>query len=201
MKILAFTDVHGYDKALRSLKAKSKRSRPDLVLCAGDFTVFEHNMENILRKINSLGKTVFLIHGNHESESKVRRLCRKFRNISFIHKRIVSFGGVLFLGWGGGGFSFSDKSFEDFVRKNKAKINAAEKVVFMTHAPPYGTSLDFLEYSKAHVGNKSFTRFIKSHKNVVLAISGHLHENEGKKDKLNSAVLSNPGLFGRIFKV
>ena len=200
MKILAFADVHGFDKAFKSLKNKVKRSKPDMIICAGDFTLFEHDMEKILKKINAFNKPVFLIQGNHESSSRVQSLCRKFKNISFTHKKIKPFKNFLVFGWGGGGFSFTDKEFEKFVKKNKPKFKKKE-VVFVTHAPPYNTKLDYLDYSKSHVGNKSFTDFIKKNKNIILAISGHLHENEGKKDNINKTILANPGIYGRIFQI
>ena len=200
MKVLAFADVHGYEKALQSLKNKAKRSKPNLIICAGDFTLFEHNIEKILKKINSFGRKILVIHGNHESSSRVKSLCKKFKNITFFDKRLVPFEDFLVFGWGGGGFAFKDKEFEQFVKKNKNKLKN-KKIIFITHAPPYNTKLDFLDYTKSHVGNKSFTEFIKKNKNVVLVISGHLHENEGKKDKINQAVLANPGIYGRIYRI
>ncbi len=200
MKLLAFVDSHGSASALKVLKEKVKKSNPDLIVCAGDFTLFEHNINKILKKINSLGKPVFLVHGNHESRLRIQKLCRDFKNIRFIHKKIVPFKNILLIGWGGGGFSFTDKEFEKFIKKNKQKLKN-KKIVLITHAPPYNTKVDYLAYSKMHAGNKSITQCIKSNKNVILAISGHLHETEGKKDKLNNCVIVNPGTSGRIFTV
>lgn len=200
MKVLAFADLHGYDKALVSLKNKVKKSKPDLILCAGDFTLFEREIIKIIKKIDSFGKPVFLIHGNHESASLVKSLCNKSKNIQFIHKKIVELGGFLFFGFGGGGFSSSEKEFDVFVKKNKKRLSSTP-LVLITHAPPFNTKLDFLDYSKHHAGCKSFSNFIKKFDNVVLAVSGHLHETEGKKDVLNNAVLCNPGVFGRIFNL
>lgn len=200
MKILAFVDLHGYASALKSLKSKIKKSRPDLIICAGDFTLFEHDIEKILKKLNSFNKPVFIIHGNHESLTSVKSLCKQFKNLECIHKKFVFFKDFLFFGWGGGGFSFIDRSFEVFVKKNKDKLKN-KKIIFITHAPPFGTCVDYLAFNKAHAGNKSFTSFIKKNKNIILSISGHLHETAGKKCELNNAIISNPGCFGRIFKL
>ena len=85
--------------------------------------------------------------------------------------------------------------------RRKFKLKGKKKIVLVTHAPPFNTKIDYLAYSKMHAGNKSFTNFIKSKKNVIFSISGHLHETEGKKDKLNNAVLVNPGAMGRIYYI
>lgn len=200
MKILAFVDSHGSSSALKVLKSRVKKSNPDLIICAGDFTLFEHNLEKILKKINALGKPVFLIHGNHEVAARVNVICNALKNITFIHKKIIPFKDILLVGWGGGGFSFSDKEFEKFVKNNKQKLKN-KKIILITHAPPYNTKIDYLAYSKMHAGNKSFTNFIKSHKNVVLAVSGHLHETAAKKDELNNCIIANPGADGRVYSV
>ncbi len=200
MKIFAFVDVHGSSSALRSLKSKIKKSKPDLVICAGDFTLFEHDLQKILKKIDSFNVPVFLIHGNHESAKLVKSLCSKSKNIKFVHKKIVPFQNFLVLGWGGGGFSFTDKEFEKFIKPNKLKLKN-KKIILITHAPPYNTKVDYLANSRMHAGNKSFTNFIKSNKNIVLAVSGHLHETKDKQDKINNAIISNPGPFGKVFKL
>jgi uncharacterized protein len=200
MKILAFVDLHGSFSVLKSLKNKVKKSNPDLLVCAGDFTLFDRNVEKILAKLNSFKKPVLIVPGNHESVHLTRSLCSFFDNLVFIHKRIFSFGDFLFLGWGGGGFSFIEKEFEDFVRKNKVKLSE-KNVVLVTHAPPFGTCVDLLDCSNSHAGNKSFSSFIKKNNNVVLSISGHLHETAGKKCFLNKALVVNPGHFGRIYNL
>ncbi len=199
MKILAFTDIHGYDKALISLKKKVIHSQPDIILCAGDFSLFGQEDDKILKKINSFRKKVFLVHGNHESLSRINTLCKKYKFIEFIHKKIIDFNGFTFVGWGGGGFSHNDYSFETLVRKNKSKLRN-KKIVLLTHAPPYNTIVDYLDHAKIHAGNKSFSKFIKEY-NVVLSVSGHLHETEKLKEIKWGCLIANPGLFGRVYNL
>ena len=82
--------------------------------------------------------------------------------------------------------------------KYKAKMKGYDKVVFVTHQPPYGTKIDKVYGHFA--GNKSFTGFIKETQ-PILAISGHLHETAGKKDMIGKTLVINPGPKGTLIKL
>ena len=62
MKILAFADLHGSLTALKKLEEKVKKHNPDLVLCAGDVTVFEQNLDYLINRISKFKKPVFVVH-------------------------------------------------------------------------------------------------------------------------------------------
>lgn len=191
MKLLAFTDLHLDFDSLREIKKNAKDA--DILVCAGDFTVFGRNTKLILEKINKLGKKVILIPGNHEDEDVVEKECKKLPNILYIHKKAIEINGFLFVGWGGGGFALVDREFEKFTSKFENKKN----IILITHAPPYKTKLDLLW---EHRGCKSITNFIKKAK-VLLAISGHFHENFGEIDYVGKSVLVNPGPDGMIIEI
>ncbi|MBW3019112.1 metallophosphoesterase [Candidatus Woesearchaeota archaeon] len=197
MKVLAFADLHSHLASLKKLEQKVRNSKPDIILCAGDFTVFQSHVEDIMKRLNRLGK-VYIIHGNHEIESKIRALCRRYKNLEFVHKKIVKIGDYLLVAYGGGGFATKDKEFEQFIKKNAKKLKG--KIILMTHAPPYGTKLDYIDYMGDHVGCKSYTDFIKKYQ-PVLAISGHIHETAGKKDKIKNSELIHPEPKGVIIKL
>lgn len=200
MKLLAFTDIHLSSFALEKIKSKIKKYDPDLLVCAGDITIFENDIEFMLKKLEKLGKKILLVHGNHETDSVLKRLCRKHKNIIFIHKKVYQQNKHVFLGYGGSGFALIEPGFyktgENFSRIIRKSRN--KKIIFVTHAPPYGTKLDLIVTS--HCGNKTFRNFILKNK-VELHICGHLHENFGKEDKINSTRVINPGPYGKILEV
>jgi len=196
MKILAFTDTHGSDKALKGVKKKAKNV--DLIICLGDFTIFGHNQKRILKKINSLGKKILLLHGNHEVIREVKKDLKDLKNIKFMHNNIHKEGKILFLGWGGGGFALKEPDFKDLVKKFKAKKKKDNKIVLLTHGPPYGTILDLIW--DQHCGCKTYTSFIKKYK-PAFALSGHLHENNNKKQKYGKTMLINPGPHGKVISI
>ena len=201
MKILAFTDIHGSLLALRRIEQKVKAQKPDLLICAGDISIFEHGIVGIMRRLNKLNKKIIIVHGNHEDASTFRRCSNLFKNIIFIHKNYFTKNSTLFLGYGGGGFSVVDREFDKISKTKFKKIingNKDKKIILVTHAPPYRTKLDKL--IQGHCGNKSIRNFVEKNK-IDLLICGHLHENFGKEDRIKKTKVINPGPFGKIIKV
>jgi len=196
MKILAFTDMHGNKNALRKIIKRSKKEDIDLIVCAGDFTIFSGGVDEILSRLNKIGKPVLLIHGNHEDDSDLRRICGKMKNCHFIHNKVFRIKEYVFIGWGGGGFSYIDRGLEKKISKFK-KIGKNKKVIVVTHAPPYKTKID--KIYKEYAGNKTIRKLIESVK-PILAISGHLHECVGE-DKIGKTKVINPGYRGKVISI
>jgi len=200
MKLLAFTDLHLSSVAYKKIKQKVKKQNPDLLICAGDVTIFEQGLDFILKKLNQLKKKILIIHGNHETAIVMKKLCKKYNNIIFIHKKQYNHNNHIFFGYGGSGFSLVEpefyktgEKFAEIIKKNKDK-----KIIFITHAPPYKTNLDLVVSS--HCGNKTLKHFIVRNK-VDLHICGHLHENFGKKDRIKGTDIINPGPYGKIIRI
>lgn len=198
MKILAFVDLHGNLTNLKKLEAAAKRENPDVVICAGDFTLFENHIEQILNRISCLGKRILIIHGNHETEAVLRKLCSYYENIHYLHKRMFLIDDYLFVGFGGGGFEAVDSGLEKYSDSIKDRIKD-KKVILVTHAPPYKTKLDLL--GREHCGNKSITNFIRQNKNIVLLICGHFHETWKAEDRIGNAFVINPGPSGKVIRL
>lgn len=210
MKILAFVDLHSkhgspeyvtHKKLLnyiKKLRQRAKKEKPDVVICAGDASLFENHLEEIMHKISKIGDKILVIPGNHETDSSMRKICAKHDSLIYINKKAKKIGKYTFVGFSGEGFLKQDKEFEKFAKKIKPKIKG-KKVVLVTHAPPYKTKLD--KIGKEYCGNKSITNFIKTSKNILLEICGHIHENAGKQDKINNTKIINPGPLGKIIKI
>lgn len=190
MKLVAFVDLHASTTMLKRLQQVVKKEKPDAVVCAGDFTIFGQNIEQLLEKIAKLGN-VYLIHGNHEDEVECRVLCKK-AGIHFVHNKCEDLGGISFVGWGGGGFEERDEEFEAFAKT----VTTKKKIVLVTHAPVYGTKTDLIWDD--HRGNKSFAKYCKK---ARVAICGHFHENAGKHDKIGKCLIINPGPAGAVIEI
>ncbi len=196
MKLFAFTDIHASISSFKKIEEKLKKQNVDLIICTGDFTIFEQNIKDILEKISKLGNKILILHGNHETEEVLEKMCTYFKNIIFMHNKILEIDGFTFMGHGGGGFSDIYEDFEKFVKKNKYKLK--NNIIFLTHAPPYNTKLDTI--FKDHNGSVSYANFIKNN-DVILAISGHFHETFHKLDKLNKTIIINPGPDGELIEI
>jgi hypothetical protein len=210
MKILAFVDLHSKHgspeyvdfytslKYIKKLKALAKKEKPDLILFAGDASLFENHLEELMAEISKIGKKILVIPGNHETAAVMKKICSFHDSLIFIHKKAVKMGDYIFVGFSGEGFLRTDKEMEKFIKRIRPKIKG-KKVVLVTHAPPYKTKLD--KIGREYCGNNTITKFIKSNKNIILAVCGHIHENAGKKDKINNATIINPGPKGEIIKI
>jgi hypothetical protein len=197
MKILCFVDIHGNIESLKKLVERAKKDDIDLVICAGDISVFGDKLGKLIEICSKIKKPFLIIHGNHESEEEISKACRPFNNCINIHKAGFSGADFTVLGYGGGGFSKIDKKFEKVskVFKKIIKEKGKEKIILVTHAPPYNTKVDMI--GKNPVGNKSIRDFITEVK-PDLVICGHLHENAGKQDKIGKTLVINPGYKGKI---
>ncbi len=197
MRILTFADTHGSLTAFKKLKKKAKKV--DLIVCAGDLTMFSDKMFYFLQKLDSIGKPVLIIHGNHESNDEMKGLVKMLKNIKMIHNSVYKMGHYIFFGWGGGGFALTDKRFEKSAKKKfKKYCNKKFKTMLVTHAPPYGTKLDVVYYE--HVGNKSIFEFIyKNQPNI--AVCGHIHDCSKRRDKIKKTPVLNTGGDGVIVEV
>lgn len=200
MKLLAFTDLHLSPLALKKIKSKAKKQNPDLIICAGDVSIFEHGLDLVLSRLNRLNKKLLIIHGNHETSSSLKKICKRYKKIIFIHKQQYKQNNHIFLGYGGGGFSMTEPDFYKTSEKFQKIIKNSKdkKIIFITHAPPYKTKVDLIVGS--HCGNKTFKHFILKNK-IDLHICGHLHETFGKKDKVKKTKVINPGPYGKIIKI
>ncbi|HLC97139.1 MAG TPA: metallophosphoesterase [Candidatus Nanoarchaeia archaeon] len=195
MKILAFVDLHENQTAWKKVKEKAKDV--DVVVCAGDISIFEHRLSHFLKELNNLKKPVMMIHGNHESDSSMRKMCRNLDNIFLIHKNRKVLENCLFLGYGGGGFRYIDKEFDRVAKSFKLAMKEhPDKVVFLvTHAPPYNTRID--QIMRKPCGNKNIKKFVIDSK-PDYTIAGHIHECAGKKQKIGKCLVINPGPKGKI---
>lgn len=190
MKILAFVDLHGNSSVLKKIIKKSKNA--DLLICAGDISEFGFNLKKLLSTFDKLNKPMLILPGNHEDEEELENLCTLFKNIIYIHRKTYLFKDYLFFGDGSGGFSQTNKDLEQFAKT----INSKEKLIFITHSPPYNTKLDFIPYL-GHRGCKSVRKVIENLK-PILHICGHFHESEYMIDKIKSTKTINPGPEGMI---
>ena len=196
MKVMAFTDWHASLSAFAEAKEKAKDV--DLIICTGDFTIFQNQERMLLRLMNNMGKPVLLVPGNHEDEIGLRDACIGLKNIIYLHAASYQIGEYIFFGYGGGGFSYEDKGFEKTAKILKKELPKKYKMILLTHQPPHNTKLDIVLDS--HVGSKSYRRFIDEEQPIV-AISGHIHECFGAVDKVKNCRLYNPGPKGRVIEL
>ncbi|MEA3378911.1 MAG: metallophosphoesterase [Nanoarchaeota archaeon] len=197
MRILAFTDFHAQKNSWKKVLKKVKDA--DILVGTGDFSDFGKETNKILSHFKDIGKPVLVIHGNHETIGQMKEIEKEYENIIFLHKRSYQLDKYLFFGFGGGGFSQEDKDFENVSNRFLKTVDKKNIVIMLTHSPPYGTKLDFIE-GMGHRGNESYTMFIKKNK-PLLWICGHIHETFSQMQVLGNTVIANPGPEGKIIEI
>ena len=198
MKFLAFTDLHEDKKFLQKLVNRASKEDIDFVICCGDISNFGRGLRNVLKTFNKLGKKMYMVHGNHEEpEESFESVISDYENCISIHMKSIKIGNYLFLGYGGGGFAMQDARFRKIARDWYGKYKN-EKIVLVTHMPPFNTKLDHLDMG--HVGNQDYRKFIQRIK-PKLAISGHLHETVGEMDKIEKTKIIHPGWDGMVIEL
>ncbi len=199
MRVYAFTDLHGDTKALARIEKRVRREAPELLLCCGDLTVFEHGLHGLLARLDRLGTPVLMLHGNHESEAAMREACAPFANITFLHEEIVERHGFHFAAYGGGGFEERYPRLERLARRKEWRLLDWSRCVFLSHAPPFGTRLDDVgEEEPWHVGSRSLRRLAERCQPLLL-LAGHIHECFGTADRIGLTPCENPGPEGALY--
>jgi len=196
MKILAFADTHGKEKAMKRLLNKGKDV--DLLVCAGDISIFGHNLLKLIERFKVLNKTMLILHGNHESKEELIAIAKAHPWVIFLHRMSYQLGDYYFFGYGGDGFAKEDPEFKKVYMKFLKTVKKNGKVILITHGPPYGTKCDFLTHI-GHVGCKTYTKVIEKTKPLV-HICGHLHETDSMRDKIGNTLVINPGAAGKILR-
>lgn len=199
MKILAFVDLHSDLNYLNKIIEKAREKNPDFLVCAGDISEFGQNIENIFKELEKLNIPMLIIPGNHESEAAINKLCKKYRFAIDIHNGCYEINEYCFFGYGEGGFNDEDPYFEKIAQRFKESIKENKKIILVSHAPVYGTKVDYIS-TLGHKGNKSLRKFIIEVK-PKLVICGHLHETATLIDKIGETVIINPGKMGKIILV
>lgn len=196
MKIFTFADTHGNLKKIDRIVQQIKQEKPSIIICAGDISNFGKNLKESIERFQNLNIPFLMIPGNHETSEEVKDMASRYKFMINLHKASYELNNYMFFGYGEGGFSIVDKSFEEIIPKFKKTLKKDTKTVLITHAPPHGTKLDYLN---SHIGCKSVRRFIEEIK-PILHISGHIHENKNKIDTIGRTVLINPG-DGKVIEI
>ncbi len=198
MKLLAFTDVHVNKAALEKIKEKCIKNKPDLLICCGDLSIFGSGLDKAAKFLNGLNVKTLIIPGNHETPEEIKEICKHNENMVNIHRGVFEIENYLFFGWGTGGFSFIEEEFERLAKQFKKTYDKNKKLVFITHAPIYGTKLDKLSFG--HRGCKSTRKFVEDMQ-PLLTLCGHFHENFNRQDKIKKTLILNPGDQGTIVEL
>ena len=203
MKLLAASDIHGDINAVEKLAKRAKDEKVDLVILAGDLSIFGDGLEGLLKPFKDAKKKVALIHGNHDSEADIFLLKQRYPDMLYdMHSYAFRIGDVGFFGCGLaniGPNELSEYEIKKRIENSFKYINDSKKKVMVVHVPPYRTKLDKIGKNTS-VGSTSVREMIEKLK-PDKCICGHIHETFGLEDRLGNTDIINAGPKGKIITV
>ena len=214
-KLLYVTDVHGTVKVYERVFELAKASDVEAVIIGGDITsgvnpsgqafFLQFYMVPRLKEFKKLvKKPVFIMMGNDDFEANFKLLKKagKLRAAMLLHRKSYRH-----KKWTVAGYPYInptpfllkdwEKTEEEIYAELKAMSSRLdmEKMIFVFHAPPFGTKLDVL-HSGEHKGSEAVRRFIEDAQPLV-TLHGHIHESpvvsKSMHQKIGRTLCVNPG--------
>ena len=203
MKILAASDIHGDLQAAELLAKKAKKEKADLIILAGDLSVFGNGLEGLLKPFKEADKKVALIPGNHDSEADIFMLKKRYPDTIYdLHNYSFKIGDVGFFGCGLaniGPNELSEAEIKQRIQSSYNYIKGSKKKVMVVHVPPYDTKLDTLGRTMK-IGSTAVREMIEKTKPDT-CICGHVHETFNLEDELGGTKIINAGPKGKIIEI
>ena len=200
IKILAIGDIHGDTGLVKRLAEKAKKENVDVVILAGDITLFNQSVENLIGPFIKANKQVLLIPGNHEPLSTINFLESMYPKTKNIHGSPIKIGelGIFGAGYDSflGPFWIEDKEIFKILKKSHEKIKDSKRKIMVTHTPPQGSKIELFGFP----GSKAVRKAIKEF-NPDILISGHIHEAGGMEEKIGKTRVINVARKEKIFEI
>jgi putative phosphoesterase len=198
-KILAASDIHGNKRTIERLAKQAEKENVDLIILAGDITMFEMETKGLISPFTKLKKPVLIMPGNHESPELIEFLSEKYPHTKNIHRYSFQVYDLGIFGVGGADFGLTTMNDEEFfsnLHKAHERIKSAKKKLMVTHMHPYKSQAEF----SGIIGSKGIRKAIKE-LNPDIAIAGHIHEAEGLEEKIYKTRFMSIGKKGKIIEI
>ncbi|HEY3739300.1 MAG TPA: metallophosphoesterase [Bryobacteraceae bacterium] len=197
MKLLIFSDIHGSEKALERLVA----TPADAYFAAGDLATFSRGLEKMGPILKQAKAPVYVMPGNHESESQIETFCQQY-GFEFFHNRVIQMGGRYIAGLGYSNITPFNTPGEYTEPEFAERLRPWEKLkplVLICHCPPLETPLDRAGPGR-HFGSPTIARFIDD-RQPQWFFCGHIHEAEGVETTLGGTRAVNVGKRGYLLEL
>ncbi len=198
LKILAASDLHGDARQSRRLADIAYKKGVDMVVIAGDITHFNMDTTNMIGPFLSKGKGVLFVSGNHDSPATAEFLSEKYKitNLQFYSVKHENAG---FFGCGGANIGpnvITEKETAHYLKRGFSYVKDMDKKVMVTHMHPAGTAMEKISFQ----GSGSIRKAIEEFQPDV-HICGHIHEAEGREERIGKTRIFCVGQKGKVIEV
>ncbi len=196
MKILAISDIHGDTGLVKKIEKIAKKEKVDLIIVAGDHTWFSQKEEKLVSPIAK--KPTLMIHGNHETESLIKKWEQMYPRLKNLHAKHFEKEGIGFFGSGTTDWGVKKDSEAVFKELEKAHkpIKHLEKKIMVSHCPPEGSAIELLGFPGSYGVRKAIKKF-----KPTVVICGHIHEGAGILEEIDGAKVMNVSRTPTIFEI
>jgi Icc-related predicted phosphoesterase len=201
MKVLVFSDIHGDLRALEQIAAQPA----DVYIAAGDLSNFGKALERCGEILKPLGQRVWVLPGNHETQSENRSFCEHYGFLDF-HRQVRSLESASGITqWAGLGYSnitpfdTPGEYSEEEIGNALAAFDGMKALHLVVHFPPLNTRLDEFAPGK-HAGSPTLRAWVTREQPAYL-FCGHIHETAGRSDRIGQTQCINVGKQGYTLEV
>ena len=198
-KILAVGDIHGDTGLVKRLAEKAVKENVDLVILAGDITMFESSVKNLIGPFIKAKKQVLLIPGNHESNATIDFLSEMYPNTKNIHGYSFKKDNLGIFGAGAGDVGINmikDSEIFNLLKKGHEYVKDSPKKIMVTHMHPKGSKAEFSGFPGSQAVRKAIKEF---HPNIL--ITAHIHEAAGIEEDIGKTRVINVSRKEKIFEI
>ena len=198
MKVLAIGCIHGDKQLVQRLAEKAEKEEVDLVLLAGDLTMFDQSTEGLVGPFVEKGKKVMLVPGNHETFATADFLAQLY-GATNLHGYSIKHKNIGFFGCGGanvGPNMISENEIFETLKKGYEYIKHLPKKIMLTHVPP--------DTKKMELGVVPCSSAVKKAIELLkpdLVVCSHIHEAKGIEEKIGKTKVINVAKKEQIFEI
>jgi Icc-related predicted phosphoesterase len=217
-RILAFVDLHGSVRGAEALVRLAAVSKPNVIVCAGDFSECGDFCAEALRRLARIGLPVHWVPGNHEDSATSARLSR---NWPFLIDLSCARGPVMAAGIALVGLSEEDGilpgGHEDGETAEATfdlwrRSGTPHPLALVTHYPPAGCRIDGRERrggrgpnghreAPPDAGGSRLVRRAVEEFRPALVVCGHYHAMAGVTAHVGESLIVNPGPTGMVLEI
>jgi hypothetical protein len=197
MRALVFSDLHNDVKALERLM----EIEADYYFAAGDLVSWARGLDKLGEPMRRRADRVYVLPGNHESESDIAEFCARFGFTNF-HGTSLEVAGTHIAGLGYSTptpFETPGEYTEQEMAARLSKFSGLSPLVLVCHAPPLNTDLDRIREG-LHAGSQAVRDFIEQRQPTHF-FCGHIHEAEGKVVQMGATRAMNVGKKGYLLEL
>jgi Icc-related predicted phosphoesterase len=190
--LLVFSDIHNDARALKKLMSIDA----DYYFAAGDLVSWGRGLDEMGEIMRPRAAGVYVLPGNHESESDIADFCARFGFVNF-HGASLDIAGTHVAGLGYSNPTPFDTPGEYTESEMAARLEKLGRPsVLICHAPPLDTPLDRV-HEGLHAGSSAVREFVEKHQPAHM-FCGHIHEAEGVVIHMGATRAMNVGKKGYL---